>query len=214
MKYLINRKTKEHYVYGEDSPMTIPFRDWALVQADPEGWIKHEGKECPLPEDCMVEVKVFNGAGSKDEASAYVWDNIDFDGKKKKIYITHYRPILTEAEPVKASDHGGHDTMQDAMRAISPEYDKACADFESELSDFIMGSNELKAPDYDPRSVSFNLIDRLKAAHEAAQTIPDLEAELLEVLGSMGYDLVARNPFVEPEVAVETPQDNKYAAEW
>jgi hypothetical protein len=59
------------------------------------------------------------------------------------------------------------------------------------------------APQYDPRSVSFNLLKRLQAAHEAAQTIPDLEAKLREVLGSMGYDLVSRSPFVEPEAAVE-----------
>jgi hypothetical protein len=53
------------------------------------------------------------------------------------------------------------------------------------------------APDYDPRSVSFNLLKRLEAAHEAAQSIPELEAELRKVLGSMGYDLVARSPFVD-----------------
>ena len=75
--------------------------------------------------------------------------------------------------------------MQDAMRAISPEYDKACDDFESELSDFIMGSNELKAPDYDPRSVSFNLLDRLKAAH--AQQLPEgVEWDAL-VIKAAGY---------------------------
>jgi hypothetical protein len=51
---------------------------------------------------------------------------------------------------------------------------------------------------YDPRSVSFNVLKRLEAAHEAAQKIPDLEAELRDVLGRMGYDLVARDPFVEP----------------
>ena len=55
----------------------------------------------------------------------------------------------------------------------------------------------------DPRSVSFNLLDRLKAAH--AQQIPDLEAELREVLGSMGYDLVARSPFVEQNSDTKTP---------
>jgi hypothetical protein len=54
-------------------------------------------------------------------------------------------------------------------------------------------------PQYDPRSVSFNLLDRLKAAHAQAQAIPDLEAELREVLGGMGYDLVSRSPFVKAE---------------
>jgi hypothetical protein len=185
MKYLVNKETKEHVIY-------VPWlmnSQWTLVEADSEGWIKHEGKECPLPDDCLCEVWV------KGAKRPFALEN------PQKLYwseLFSYRPILTEqAEPVKASDHGEHDTMQDAMRAISPEYDKACDDFESELSDFIMGSNELKAPDYDPRSVSFNLLDRLKAAHEHAQQIPDLEAELREVLASMGYDLVARSPFTQ-----------------
>lgn len=44
-----------------------------------------------------------------------------------------------------------------------------------------------------------DLLNTLKRAHEAAQQIPDLEAELREVLGSMGYDLVTRSPFFETE---------------
>lgn len=60
--------------------------------------------------------------------------------------------------------------------------------------------------EYDPRSVSFNVLERLEAAHEAAQSIPDLEAELREVLGSIGYDLVARSPFVEPDATDAAPQ--------
>lgn len=44
-----------------------------------------------------------------------------------------------------------------------------------------------------------DLLDKIKSAHEHAQQIPDLEAELREVLGSMGYDLVSRNPFVKAE---------------
>lgn len=59
-----------------------------------------------------------------------------------------------------------------------------------------------------------DLLNTLKRAHEAAQSIPELEAELREVLAGMGYDLVARSPFVEAEADVKTPQDNKYAAEW
>jgi hypothetical protein len=180
MKYLVNKETKEHVIY-------VPWlmnSQWTLVEADSEGWIPHTGNACPLPDDCLCEVWV------KGAKRPFALEN------PQKLYwseLFSYRPFLTEqAEPVKASDHGEHETMQDAMR-----YDKACADFESELSDFIMGSNELKAPDYDPRSVSFNLLDRLKAAHEHAQQIPDLEAELREVLASMGYDLVSRNPFIQ-----------------
>ena len=162
--------------------------DWKMIEADSEGWIKHTGTECPLPDDCLCETAVFGSTYPFTEKAKHIlWP-----------MLWAYRPFLTEqAEPVKASDHGEHDTMQDAMRAISPEYDKACDDFESELSDFIMGSNELKAPNYDPRSVSFNLLDRLKAAHEHAQQIPDLEAELRAVLAGMGYDLVARSPFAQ-----------------
>jgi hypothetical protein len=60
----------------------------------------------------------------------------------------------------------------------------------------------LTVPEYDPRSVSFNLLKRLQAAHEAAQMIPDLLAELRSVLEPLGYDVVARSPFVDvPEAA-------------
>lgn len=58
-------------------------------------------------------------------------------------------------------------------------------------------TEKVQEPDYDPRSVSFNLLDRLKAAHEHAQQIPDLEAELREVLEGMGYGLVRRSPFTQ-----------------
>lgn len=43
------------------------------------------------------------------------------------------------------------------------------------------------------------LLDRLKAAHEHAQQIPDLEKELREVLAGMGYTFGKLSPFVEPE---------------
>jgi hypothetical protein len=58
-------------------------------------------------------------------------------------------------------------------------------------------TKKVQEPDYDPRSVSFNLLDCLKAAHEHAQQIPDLEAELREVLEGMGYGLVRRSPFTQ-----------------
>lgn len=61
---------------------------------------------------------------------------------------------------------------------------------------------------------TFDLLGTLKRAHQSAQQIPDLEAELREVLGSMGYTFGKLGPFVEPEAAVEPSQDNKYAAEW
>jgi hypothetical protein len=53
---------------------------------------------------------------------------------------------------------------------------------------------------------TLDLLGTLSRAHEAAQTIPDLEAELREVLASMGYDLVSRNPFAQqPHGAGVTP---------
>jgi hypothetical protein len=200
MKYLVNKETKEHVIYVPWSMNS----QWTLVEADSEGWIKHEGKVCPLPDG--VRCDIIEGKWTSPDARPaknWSWGS-----------ALRYRPILTEqAEPktiddLIRADHPYKDNKQaepvqepeniiEAIDAAMLEYDKACDDFESELSDFIMGSNELKAPDYDPRSVSFNLLDRLKAAHEHAQQIPDLEAELREVLGSMGYDLVSRNPFTQ-----------------
>lgn len=44
-----------------------------------------------------------------------------------------------------------------------------------------------------------DLLTVLKHAHLQAQSIPDLEIELREVLFSMGYTLGKRSPFIEPE---------------
>jgi len=166
MGYLVNRVTKEHDQFGPE---------WIVVEADSEGWIKHEGNACPLPDDVDCEIRLADGmeVHQKDYKmyTPRCWEKWNYSSD-----ITHYRPIL---EPEKVQE---------------PE--------------------PTHAPDYDPRSVSFNLLKRLQAAHEAAQTIPDLEAKLREVLAGMGYDLVARSPFVEPEAAVETEQDMSDWRNW
>ena len=59
-----------------------------------------------------------------------------------------------------------------------------------------------------------DLLNTLKRAHEAAQQIPDLEAELREVLEGMGYRLDKLSPFVESESVVETPQDMSDWRNW
>jgi hypothetical protein len=170
MKYLVNRETKEHITWPENVPATGIM--WRTVEADAEGWIKWDGGECPLPDDCLCHYNMVNGSWPRTCAARFLrWDRAGSEGD-----IIAYRPILDN--PV----------VKESLTA--------------------------PAPDYDPRSVSFNLLKRLEAAHEAAQSIPELEAELREVLGSMGYDLVARNPFVEPESATETPQDMSDWRNW
>ena len=144
MKYLVDKKTKEHRPYYGGSLEWAEDQGLEIVRADSEGWIKHEGYECPLPDDCMVDTMWDDGQCAPRMAAAH-WKWLDPS-------ITHYRPILAE----KAQE-----------------------------------------PEYDPRSVSFNLLDRLKAAHKAAQQIPDLEKELREVLAGMGYTLGKLSPFVE-----------------
>lgn len=145
MRYIIDRKTNEHERYDCQNYDATKYR---IVETDSEGWIKHEGRECPLPEDVRCEVKFADGgAGGNLKAGRYGWT-----GEPEYANISHYRPIIAE---------------------------------------------KVQEPDYDPRSVSFNLLDRLKAAHEHAQQIPDLEAELREVLEGMGYGLVRRSPFTQ-----------------
>ena len=154
MKYLINKKTKEHIVYKpcHDHMNSVV---WRIVQADSDGWVPHKGDVCPLPEDVPCQVRIKNGSGHSRvrEACGWDWAHDNYNA------ITAYRPIF---EPVQEPEK----TTQLTTSTI-------------------------------------DLIGTLKRAHEHAQQIPDLEAELREVLGSMGYDLVARNPFVEPEAQGE-----------
>lgn len=44
-----------------------------------------------------------------------------------------------------------------------------------------------------------DLLNTLKRAHEAAQSIPELEIELREVLADMGYTLGKLSPFLDDE---------------
>jgi len=163
MKYLVDKKTKEHRPYFGGSIEWAEDQGLDIVRADSEGWIPHTGTECPLPGDCMVEIR-FND--EKVSLQAHNADQWSWNRTNSFADITHYRPILAEPEKVQEPEPVVKD------------------------------------------SLTTDLLDRLKAAHETAQQIPDLEAELRGVLATMGYDLVARNPFVELE------QGNKYAAEW
>ena len=147
MKYLVDKKTKEHRPYYGGSIEWAEDQGLDIVRADSEGWIAHTGDVCPLPDDVLCDTKWENWQGGPRMAAGH-W-------KWRDPSITHYRPILAE-----------------------------------------------KAQEPEPvvkESFTTGLLDRLKAAHAQAQTIPDLEAELREVLGSMGYDLVTRSPFFETE---------------
>jgi hypothetical protein len=169
MKYLINSKTKEHKVCRPDTNYFFD-ADCRIVQADSEGWIKHNGGECPLPDDVRCAVKIADG--STCLGRQWEWEtNGDMNHD-----ITHYKPILEQAEPVK------DDQYRAATEDCDREKELAYAEMEAERKHMEIKEAELKR---------MMLLDRLKAAHEAAQQIPDLEAELREVLWSMGYDLVA-----------------------
>ena len=169
--------------------------DWKMIEADSEGWIKHEGienltktnetfasltveqllyaaiNECPLPDDCRVDIRDRRGICiTLSEAKYGLW-----------YYALQYRPILTEqAEPVKEPE------IPEPPECMWPD----CACERHDCFDFEM-----------PEPSERQLLDRLKAAH--AQQIPDLEAELREVLASMGYDLVSRNPFTQQRHGAE-----------
>jgi hypothetical protein len=171
MRYLVNRETKEHILDTGTAPM---HGYWRRIEADSEGWIKHTGTVCPLPGNILCDV-VFTDGSERTSAHAFAigWNDAN---------ITHYKPILEQAEPVK----------DDQYRAATEDYDRekelAYAEMEAERKHMEIKEAELKR---------MMLLDRLKAAHEAAQQIPDLEAELRKVLWSMGYDLVSRSPFVD-----------------
>lgn len=170
MKYLVDKKTKEHRPYYGGSLEWAEDQGLDIVRADSEGWILHTGTECPLPDNCRHDVKFRNGDVERDIFPP------SWDWRKDKIHgdITHYRPILAEK----------------AKEPVTDEFKRICEEAVKKAlcSEPIRATLEVKTLD---------LLDRLKAAHKAAQTIPDLEAELREVLAGMGYTLGKLSPFVE-----------------
>jgi hypothetical protein len=167
MKYLVNRVTKEHFPYNgsrKHGEKAVENGDYSLyvIEADSEGWIPHTGTECPLPDDVRCDIKCVDEKASLQARNANQWS-----WNKTNCFtdITHYRPILTEAEPRPTAET----YLNAAEKILESKRDKL---YTKE------GGKAEPSPDYDPRSVSFNLLKRLQAAHEAAQTIPDLEAQL------------------------------------
>jgi hypothetical protein len=68
--------------------------------------------------------------------------------------------------------------------------------------------SKAQEPDYDPRSVSFNLLEQLAAAHEAAATIPDIIGKIKARLEKYGHTVVPLSPFVAAEfVEPEAPAE-------
>jgi hypothetical protein len=57
---------------------------------DSEGWIIFSGNECPLPEGCMFEWRSHNDDVYTTSTHGMYWS----------AFVTHYRPILEQAEPI------------------------------------------------------------------------------------------------------------------
>lgn len=90
MYYAINRYTKEHRVIsGSAQAMAFGVRDdWRVVEADADGWIKHDGSdECPLPSSSWCEVYRNPGKARFSEAWRFNWRDIEM-----------YRPIINDKE--------------------------------------------------------------------------------------------------------------------
>ena len=192
MKYLVNVKNKNHVIMPTDTSY-VP-EGYRCVKADSDGWIPFNGTVCPLPDNCHTQIRFMSGTQSEPQpAINWAW----FDES-----IADYRPILEKAQEPEptAFERQRAEIHKRRLRIEEQEY-----------------ADNMQKPEPIPAKLTTNTLDllgTLKRAHEHAQTIPDLEAELREVLGSMGYDLVARSPFVEPEPAVETPQDMSDWRNW
>lgn len=97
MLYAINEWTKEHIVFKNTGE--LPDGRWRFVEADDDGWIKwNNDKECPLPNDCLYEVKLRYGQilRRRNTSSADLWlwmadvysDNV----------VVAYRPLFINEE--------------------------------------------------------------------------------------------------------------------
>lgn len=91
MIYAINRKTKEHRKYNVGDQLGY---DETLMPCDSDGWIKHDGGECPLPSDSRSEIKNRNGKCGEGIIGKWVHGNA-----QKSFDIIAYRPILAETQP-------------------------------------------------------------------------------------------------------------------
>ena len=85
MIYMVNVKTKEHRRLSDD---LVSHPDWVACKADPDGWIPHDGGECPLPGHVKCKVREDDWYSvSEISAEGWYWEP-----------VTHYCPILDDKE--------------------------------------------------------------------------------------------------------------------
>lgn len=195
MKYLINKKTKEHRV--STGPIYPAYLDgWAVVEADSEGWIKHDGGECPLPDGASHKVKFRSGCiGGDDSPETWAWGH---DGVGDDIIA--YHPILDSKPEFKFPEWDSSLTYKDGDKFTFNGQVVTIGD---------VAPDNLEAKPTTKKSLTVDLIARLKAAHKAANELPDLVAELraqLEPLGLGVTYLSELDVCAEPEASVDTQQ--------
>lgn len=90
MQYAINDATKEHVKMGRGE-VGVPnhWRKFTVVTPDSDGFITHDGGECPLPHGDVAELKYLGGTTAYRAHPVEIasWDR-----------IVKYRPILEDKE--------------------------------------------------------------------------------------------------------------------
>jgi hypothetical protein len=197
MKYLINRKTKEHRIAGDDWQNTDTDH-WRIVQADSEGWIEHTGAVCPLPDDVDCEIRLADGmeVNQKDYKmyTPRCWEKWNYSSD-----ITHYHPILEQAEKVQEPETTETSYVFDVKFDGMP-MEPTCEERHAAANHKLMKQAEFSRLD---------VLGRLEMSHEYARQIPDLVAQLRDRLKPLGLGVMYLSEFdafVEPEAAVETTQ--------
>ncbi len=108
------KKSKDIIFITPPTPHDWPkhLYDWSTEQ-DTDGWIAHDGSECPVDGDTVVEVKFKNNEWVRATASKLDWLNT----RKDDLDIIAYR-IVQPARPVAVSKLPYHLVPSDALEEI------------------------------------------------------------------------------------------------
>lgn len=164
MHYAIHKQNKEHRVIsGSAQAMAFGVSDdWRVVEADADGWIKHDGGECPLPGNHACDVKTERGSADFYNAKSAPW-----------YCIAAYRPIISDKE----QDMSEQEWDGEGLPPVGCEVE-ALDDYGWSKAEWFKHHNGQHAVFFTrPRSLGW--ADEIRPLRTAAQRAEDAIAEVL-----------------------------------
>jgi hypothetical protein len=182
MYYAVDTNTKRHRIaIARKEPHEV----W--VEADKDGWIKHDGGECPLPSGIRFDAKMRDGVIAHDEpptcGDGRIWKHLWGEAD-----IIAYRPILDDKEQDMSDQEWSGvglppvGTECEYFDAIAKEWGPAAV-----VAHHINGEEAIWSRDMNGGELFYGSPHDFRPLHTAAQRAEDEAVEAMKSVTGDGF---------------------------